>query len=951
MTQAFKPNIFNIASSCHFFDSLLEWLDVNFADKIAEVKIFFPNRRACREFEQAFVARFGEVAKKPKIKAVADISYHDFLDSFPKGQIGSVVDELFKIKLLDNFDYLFFLANEISQNKVFGENISFNQSLNIALQLKNLFDEIERQEADLAVIDSIDDSNLAMHRQFTLDFLKQFYLRIRNLILKNNIFSQAAFQNFIVSQLALAIENHGLKSPMVIAGSTGSVNYSQKLIKAIARDKNGHVVLYGLDAAARDFDDESHPQFILQQLLKMLGLKHDDVTQVFYNNLQVCAKSRLEFLAQLMLPSLETEAWQAMDRKINLSEIGQDLQENLSMIVAKNEIEEARVVAVAALQAGEDNKKIAIIAPQNQFVELLKIELQKLSLNFNDARSLDLSSCKLVNLILLLLELCENNFESTALLAFLKHEYSSFKDDKNLIDFEIEVLRQQRSDEGLAGIKAKLKMQDNQEIVGFFEEVLLAIKDFASESHSLNLSAYVANLILAIENFTKNDFASLIALEPCAEELGKLFEKLKSINNFSLNHKNSLQFFQYIFAQIKYFEQSNADAKIQILSPIEARLLNFDLVILTSLNDGVFPQIEGENWLGKKIRKDLAIDLTAKKIGQNAYDFCNYLSNKKVILTRSQSSDGAPIIASPFILRFDILCKKFALKTDDGKKYFEALLEYKTPLVKKLQQPLAPKPARALRPKKLAITDISKLISNPYQIYAKKILQLRELNEIDYEPSFREFGSFIHKALEEFIKSSEKPENFIKKAEEIFAQYFINKESRLIWWPKFENIFWNFIVDNEALKPSKDYVEVPVKIFINDILITGKIDRVSLFDDNKFEIFDYKTGQIFSKQEVISGSEPQLTIAALMLSLGVIENVALPNILPQNIAALNYWKLSSFGEHEIKKMNNEDGDVAIMIAAAKAGLERLFEHFDNEENGYFVNPNSKNEYLHLARIF
>ena len=55
MTQAFKPNIFNIPSNYHFFDSLIDWLNINFGNKISDIKILFPNRRACREFQNIFV--------------------------------------------------------------------------------------------------------------------------------------------------------------------------------------------------------------------------------------------------------------------------------------------------------------------------------------------------------------------------------------------------------------------------------------------------------------------------------------------------------------------------------------------------------------------------------------------------------------------------------------------------------------------------------------------------------------------------------------------------------------------------------------------------------------------------------------------------------------------------------------------------------------------------------
>lgn len=973
MTQAFKPNIFNIASNYNFFDELFYWLQKNFGNQISEAKIFFPNRRACREFENIFLQKFGNGVKLPKIKAIADISYEDFLDSFPKSQISSIINELSQIKRLSDFDYLFFLSEEIIKAKVFGENLSLSQAFSIAIQLKNLFDEIERQEVDFGLIAEIDDSDLALHRQFTLDFLRKFYFRVRNSVLKENVFSSAAYQNFIINKLAWAVENQGLKSPLIIAGSTGSVNYSKELIKAVAKDKNGFVVLYGLNTGFTGIIDESHPQFILNELLKNLEVSKKDVVEIALEEFKICKKRRLDFISYLTLSSAQTHEWQGLEKKIDLEKLSNDFQNNLAIIEAKNEIEEAQIIALQASQAVLKNQKVAIILPDFKFVEMLKIELQKLSLQFSDARGLDLSNCKLTNLILLLLELCENNFTSATLLAILKHEYSPFLNDKNLSDFEILILREQRISDDLRGIKNKLKSQ-NEELQNFFNGFLDSIESLLDIGFELDLSSYTNAIIKVVENFTKQNFVDLIAKEPALEELSKLFERLQSIKHFSILQKNSRQFFEHLFAQIKYFEKSDFSAQIQLVSPIEARLLNFDLLILTSLNQGIFPQIEGDNWLGKKIRKELAIDLTAKRVGQNAYDFCNYLSNKSIILTRSKTAAGALTIASPFILKLQMLNKKFAIEIKDLSQ--DILVKnqetYQSQITnnKYLQQLQTAKPPLSARPKKLAITDISQLISNPYQIYAKRILQLRELNKIDYEPQYREFGSFIHKVLEEFVKNNQ-PQNFIKRAEEIFAQFFLNEEAKLIWWPKFENIFINFIEDNNALKPYKNYVEVPVKLLIKDILLAGKIDRVSFFESDEIEIFDYKTGQIPTAASVKSGDEPQLTIAALMLCFGAIENADLKNISPQKIRSLNYWKLSSFGEGEIKKVAKssvvsakegmintksagkkiESEEITILISAAKAGLEQLFEYFSDEKNGYFINPNAKNEYSHLARIF
>ena len=924
----FKPNIYNISSNYHFFESFLAFCDKNF-DKNEEIIIFFPNRRACREFEK--------MSQNPKIKvkAIADIDTQDFIFFFKQENLQDFLQEIAKIKILSDLDYLFFLSEEVTKTDIFGANIDFSYAMNIAISLKKLFDDIERQEIDITQLYKIDDSNLAKHRQFSLDFLQKFYVKIKNEILKNNIFSSAAMQNFIIGNFANMVEKYGLKSNLIIAGSTGSVNYSKKLISSIAKQSNGYVVLYGFDKNRKFFNNKKDPQFILNDLLSFCGILSKNIKDI--SQFKLCDEARKDLVLQALLPSEETYLWQ----DFSAENLWQDLQENICYFEAKNEVEEAQIISFQVFAAQKNNKKIAIITNNTNFVSLIKSELKKFSINFNDTRSLDLKDSSLVNLILLLLKLIENDFESSTLLSILKHPLSHYSQEIEILkNFEIEVLRVQRKVFGLEGIEKKLLFVD-EKIRKFFDGFLQDIKTVRSSSELVILSDFLENLILAIEQISVQSFSDLILQEKSAQELTEFFEKLKS-KKFKIKKDEIYHFFTQIFSQISYFDKSDSDASVQIISTIEARLLNFDLVIISSLSDGIFPQIEIDNWLGKKIRKDLNIDLSERKFGQNAYDFCNYLSNKSVILTRSITNNQAPLMPSPFILRLEILCKKinFTLKNDE--KYFKILKQINP------QQECLPKPCEIMvnpplqyRPKKLAITDIAKLIADPYQIYARKILQLKELNKIDYEAGYREFGSFAHKALEEFIKSDDK-ENFMKNAQKIFANYFINDDAKLIWFAKFDNILKHFIEENDNIKSLEDIVELPVEMIIGNIKIIGRIDRIAIFANDEIIIFDYKTGQIPSPKNVLCGLEPQLTISALLI---------LEKFKNKRIAQLNYWKLSSTAKSEIKNILQDQEEITIAIEAAKSGLEKLLSYFSDEKNGYKIVQNSKikHEYLHLER--
>lgn len=940
MNQNPKPNIFNISSEHNFFESLYIWLLENFSDQLSETKILLPNQRSCRHLQQLFLEKSTKNSAiiLPKIKAISDISYEDFFDFLPNNEIKPIIAEILQAKPLSKLEYLFFITNEIQKLAVFGDNLNSSQALGIATSILNLFDEIENEEVDLEIIDKIDDSNLSLHRQVTLEFLKNFYFQIKNSFIKQNIFFASSYRNFVVEKYIAALEKFGSKNPIIVAGSTGSLSFGRKLIKAILAQNNGHVILYGLNFDGKTTEDlpQNHPQFLLNSLLKFLQVDKKLVEEIA---VKPDDKGCKEFLSLLFLPQEKTIAWQ------NAENLNQKLSENLKIIACKNELQEAKIIAT--ILAENYDKKSAVIINNQKLYTFLKAELQRLGLEFNDTINQGVLNCQLIEFIFLTLELIESDFASSNLLAITKHPLFFYSNKENILPkFEKEILRQDRTNSTIEGIYSKLKTSADQSLKSFFTEFYSNFSNFKKLNKKISIAKYVDELILLIENLTKKSWQNLLQQENAEIELFEFFCEIKNQQNFIVDQKNFLHVFKTLLSQVGFFNKTLSSLPIQLLSPIEARLLNHDLTIVSSLNEGSFPQIESENWLGRKIRKDLKIDKKLIKIGQNAYDFCNYLNNKSVVLTYSLSNETAPLSPSLFLLKLQTLAKKLTINFDDGKKYHDYLQKEKQVKANKSEQP-RPKPEKNLRPKKLAITDISKLISNPYQIYAKKILKLKKLQEIDYQPSYAEFGSFVHKALEEFVKN-----NFTANLDDfkkIFEEYFIADEAKLIWWPKFENIFNSFLKQEAELKAIKNYTEIPVKMVLNNILINGKIDRVVFDQENAAAIYDYKTGQIPTKISVTRGLEPQLTIAALMLVEGAIES-EMKNIKTDQLKSINYWKLGATSEGKITKMVDGNEEMQILIESAKSGLTKLLEYFSDENNGYIcLDTDIKNDYWHLSR--
>ena len=62
----------------------------------------------------------------------------------------------------------------------------------------------------------------------------------------------------------------------------------------------------------------------------------------------------------------------------------------------------------------------------------------------------------------------------------------------------------------------------------------------------------------------------------------------------------------------------------------------------------------------------------------------------------------------------------------------------------------SPRPPLAARPKRLSVTEIKRLIRDPYAIYAKHVLRLRPLNPLVRTPDALLRGTVVHTSFRDF---------------------------------------------------------------------------------------------------------------------------------------------------------------------------------------------------------
>jgi ATP-dependent helicase/nuclease subunit B len=397
--------------------------------------------------------------------------------------------------------------------------------------------------------------------------------------------------------------------------------------------------------------------------------------------------------------------------------------------------------------------------------------------------------------------------------------------------------------------------------------------------------------------------------------------------------------------------------RLAILGAQEARLLNFDLVILGGLNEGTWPQAaQVDPWFSRPMRKTLGLEQPERATGLAAHDFATLAAGLDVILTRATKVEGAPTIASRWVQRLTQL--KNGLKLEQAltpKRDYIALARALGDAGKpeRMKMPM-PKPPVAARPVRLPVTDIEKWVRDPYAIYARRILGLKVLNPLDAEIGAMERGSAVHLALERFVQNHPGvlPEDAASKlceiADAVFAELGTPKAALALWRPRFLRAASWFVEEERARRGNirTSFTEIEGECQITgDFALHGIADRIDLLNTGGAEIIDYKTGTPPTPAQVKAFLAPQLLLEAAMLAAGAFAPAG-------KATAENLFYVRFSGGRDPGKF--QPVDVALVDEALNRLKQRIAEFADPDKP---YRPRVKpyrtdvsGDYDHLARV-
>ena len=303
----------------------------------------------------------------------------------------------------------------------------------------------------------------------------------------------------------------------------------------------------------------------------------------------------------------------------------------------------------------------------------------------------------------------------------------------------------------------------------------------------------------------------------------------------------------------------NQDAKIVVLGTIESRMQTADVIILTGLNDGMFPAQGYENaWLPLSVASEIGLPSPDRKVSLMSLDFMNLSCGEEVYWLRSLNSGGVKTNESRFVSRIAARCG--IIDESVAKSILSAVSERDNVAFNPLDYS-APNPPSDWSD--VYVTELEKLIHNPYAFYVAHILRLRPKDDWWTTADARVFGNLVHDVIEHARDFS--PAAVIAEMDRAAREvlHTNNTDGMLFkfWHRRFIEIAKLVEENSELLKNSVP--EIGGKCVIENRVIRARADRVA-----DGVVIDIKTGSAPSKSQLKEGNMPQLPLEAYMLQNG-----------------------------------------------------------------------------------
>ena len=458
------------------------------------------------------------------------------------------------------------------------------------------------------------------------------------------------------------------------------------------------------------------------------------------------------------------------------------------------------------------------------------------------------------------------------------------------------------NDKGIYPLSTVSVLTEDQAIVGLLEASGISLKKLVKKLQLQHSTHFNAQSILSQSNVASLIFKPLKSQISGVDRLLKLYQRIKS---FQIEHKFSsldihcsdhciellkklqnliesnkalknLQDIEQVF--VKLIDKETLDFSgdpfngIQIMGVLETRVLDFDHVVVTHVNEGILPFGKTPfSWIPFDVRKKFEMNTFIEQDHLYAYHFFRLLQRAKSIsLFYNDTAEG---LFSGEKSRFLVLLEFF--KHPNHQLTFRQLdfnIQTPTaPIKKAVKSPGVLDKLNEVAREGFSPSSLALYIRDPYQFYEQRLLKIKLDQEFESDINAAEKGTIIHQVLEELYKPyvgkvmvDINYKEMLKKLSQMVSSGFkkqyqkdtLKRGKNYLIVEVTNRILKGFIEKERAFVKSGNQLEIiglekefhtPISIpgMEQTVYLKGTVDRIDSLNGTR-RIVDYKTGSISS---------------------------------------------------------------------------------------------------------
>ena len=395
------------------------------------------------------------------------------------------------------------------------------------------------------------------------------------------------------------------------------------------------------------------------------------------------------------------------------------------------------------------------------------------------------------------------------------------------------------------------------------------------ENDPISILNRISNILVSIKSFLNNENEEEKISKTFVYALYKVINQLINYCDKHANKINDTETLYDIYKQIIDLAEVSFEGEpltgLQIMGVLESRALDFENIIITSVNEGKFPSGKSQNsFIPYDVKRELGLPTYKEKDAIYSYHFYHLLHRAKNIYLL-YNSDNEGIDAgekSRFITQLEIekqpkhiLSHKIYNAVLPEKAYNAVQVPKSDLLMERLQE--------IATEKGFSPSSLTSYIRNPIQFYFQRVLRINEMDEVEENIAVNTLGTIIHEVLEvlyypylnKYLSIKDIEEMLLKidaitleKFKLVYKEGEIKKGKNLLAFEVAKRNIYNFLqVEKNTVEAGEAVkiiaLEEKIETLLEDerlpypIKIAGNVDRIEL-RGNVIRIIDYKTGKV-----------------------------------------------------------------------------------------------------------